>query len=33
MERLTATLAEQFAESAQLEQAIKENLERLGYDV
>lgn len=31
MERLTATLAEQFAESATLEQKIKQNLEGLGY--
>jgi len=32
MERLTATLREQFAESARLEQVIRENLRRLGYD-
>ncbi len=30
MERLTATLREQFAESARLERAISENLRRLG---
>lgn len=33
MERLTATLAEQFAVSATLEQQIKKNLEELGYEV
>lgn len=32
MARLTATLREQFAESARLEQVITENLRRLGYD-
>ena len=32
MERLTATLREQFAESARLEAVISENLRRLGYD-
>jgi type I restriction enzyme M protein len=32
MERLTATLAEQFAESARLEAVIRENLARLGYE-
>ncbi len=32
MARLTATLKEQFAESARLEAAIRENLGRLGYD-
>jgi type I restriction enzyme M protein len=31
MARLTATLQEQFAESARLEQAIRDNLARLGY--
>ncbi len=31
MARLTAQLGEQFAESARLEQAIRENLARLGY--
>ena len=31
MARLTATLEEQFAESALLEAQIKENLKRLGY--
>jgi type I restriction enzyme M protein len=30
MARLTKTLEEQFAESARLEQAIRENLRRLG---
>lgn len=33
MQRLTADLAEQFAESAKLEQAIRENLEGGGYGV
>lgn len=32
MARLTATLNEQFAESARLEQVIRENLTRLGYE-
>ena len=32
MARLTATLKEQFAESARLEQVILENLRRIGYD-
>jgi type I restriction enzyme M protein len=32
MERLTATLREQFAESTRLEAVISENLRRLGYD-
>jgi type I restriction enzyme M protein len=32
MVRLTATLQEQFAESARLETVIKENLRKLGYD-
>lgn len=32
MARLTATLREQFAESARLEARIKENLAKLGYD-
>lgn len=32
MERLTATLREQFAESARLEVIIKQNLAKLGYD-
>jgi len=31
MARLTVTLNEQFAESARLEQVIRENLARLGY--
>ena len=31
MKRLTATLAEQFAESAKLEKAIRSNLKELGY--
>ena len=31
MKRLTATLREQFAESAKLEKAIRKNLEGLGY--
>ena len=31
MSRLVATLQEQFAESAKLEQAIKENLKELGH--
>jgi len=31
MERLTATLRDQFAESARLEQVISDNLRRLGY--
>jgi type I restriction enzyme M protein len=31
MERLTATLYEQFAESARLENAIRKNLKGLGY--
>lgn len=31
MERLTAALAEQFEEGRRLEEAIRENLERLGY--
>ena len=33
MARLTAELAEHFAESERLEQKIRENLGRLGYDV
>lgn len=33
MERLTAQLQEQFAESVRLEQTIRENLARLGYGV
>lgn len=33
MVRLTAQLNEQFAESAELEQKIRENLARLGYDL
>ncbi len=32
MERLTATLAAQFAESARLEAAIRENLRGIGQD-
>lgn len=32
MARLTATLQEQFAESARLEAIIKKNLAKLGYD-
>ncbi len=32
MSRLTAQLTEQFAESARLEQVIRQNLARLGYD-
>jgi len=32
MTRLTATLSEQFAESARLEGIIRENLRRLGYE-
>jgi type I restriction enzyme M protein len=32
MARLTATLQEQFAESARLEQVIRDNLARLGYE-
>lgn len=32
MKRLTATLAEQFAESAELEKAIRENLKGIGYE-
>jgi type I restriction enzyme M protein len=32
MARLTATLQEQFAESARLEAVIRQNLSRLGYD-
>ena len=32
MAELTATLAEQFKESARLEGAIRENLRGLGYD-
>lgn len=32
MERLTATLREQFAESTRLEQVIQENLTKLGFD-
>jgi type I restriction enzyme M protein len=32
MVRLTATLQEQFAESARLEQIIRDNLARLGYE-
>ncbi|TVR19411.1 MAG: SAM-dependent DNA methyltransferase [Anaerolineaceae bacterium] len=32
MTRLTATLRDQFAESARLETIIKENLSKLGYD-
>ena len=31
MKRLTATLAEQFAEGAKLEKQIKKNLASLGY--
>jgi type I restriction enzyme M protein len=31
MKRLTAQLNEQFAESARLENAIRENLKKLGY--
>ena len=31
MKQLTATLNEQFGESARLEAAIRENLARLGY--
>ena len=31
MERLSATLAEQFSRSEELKQAISANLERLGY--
>jgi type I restriction enzyme M protein len=33
MKRLTATLAEQFAEGAKLEKAIKANLKGLGYEI
>ena len=33
MQRLTAELREQFAESAKLEATIKANLEGLGYEV
>ena len=33
MDRLTATLREQFAESARLEAIIKDNLGKLGYDI
>lgn len=33
MARLTATLNEQFGESARLEAAIRENLARLGYSM
>ena len=33
MQRLTAQLGEQFAESARLEAEIKKNLVRLGYDI
>ncbi len=33
MERLTEELQAQFAESTQLERAIRENLEVLGYDL
>ncbi len=32
MERLTATLYEQFEESARLEKAIRRNQKELGYD-
>ncbi len=32
MQRLTAQLGEQFAESARLEAEIKKNLGRLGYE-
>ena len=32
MKRLTATLKEQFAESARLEKIIKKNLQFLGFD-
>ncbi len=32
MARLTATLNEQFAESARLEAIIRQNLSKLGYD-
>ena len=31
MQRLTATLEQQFAESARLEQVIRESLQRVGY--
>lgn len=31
MKRLSATLEEQFTESVRLEQAIRENLKRLGF--
>ena len=31
MQHLTATLAEQFAESARLEKTIKKNLKEIGY--
>ncbi len=33
MQRLTAKLEEQFAESAGLEAEIRHNLKQLGYDV
>ena len=33
MARLTAQLAEQFAESAKLEREIKKNLAGLGYEI
>ena len=32
MKQLTAKLEEQFAESAVLEKAVRENLAKLGYD-
>jgi len=32
MARLTAELADQFAESARLERVIRQNLSELGYD-
>lgn len=32
MQRLTQKLEEQFKESARLEKAIRESLQRLGYD-
>jgi type I restriction enzyme M protein len=33
MERLTTQLAEQFRESWELEERIKENLKGIGYDI
>ncbi len=33
MKRLTAELAERFADSAKLEERIRVNLESLGYDL